>query len=82
IAVSLVAEKQGYRLSVADSGTGIPEELKERIFMPNFTTKTRGMGLGLAISKNIVEQSGGEIWFESKPDDGTVFHIWLPGITA
>lgn len=81
IEIGLIADGSGYLLSVADSGPGIPEDVRDRIFMPNFTTKTRGMGLGLAISKNIIEQSGGKIWFESKADEGTVFFIWLPGIS-
>lgn len=81
IKIDLIIDGSGYRLSVADSGPGIPEDVRDRIFMPNFTTKTRGMGLGLAISKNIIEQSGGKIWFESKADEGTVFFIWLPGIS-
>ena len=50
-------------ISVADNGDGIPEQTQSRIFTPNFTTKTSGTGLGLAMSKGIVEQAKGEIWF-------------------
>jgi signal transduction histidine kinase len=46
--------------------------------MPNFTTKSRGMGLGLAMSKNIVENSMGRIWYESQPGKGSTFYVWLP----
>ncbi|MCB9191692.1 MAG: HAMP domain-containing histidine kinase [Flavobacteriales bacterium] len=56
---------------------GIPEELREKIFVPNFTTKSSGMGLGLAMVKNIVETCNGKIWFESEIGKGTVF-ISLP----
>lgn len=71
--------KQGNhaRLEVSDNGTGIPEELKDRLFQPNFTTKTSGMGLGLAISRNIIENSKGKIWFETS-DTGTSFFVEFP----
>lgn len=65
-------------VSVADNGKGISEELQTSIFVPNFTTKTSGTGLGLAITKGIVENFGGEIWFETKPDQGTTFFIRIP----
>jgi two-component system, NtrC family, nitrogen regulation sensor histidine kinase NtrY len=65
-------------ISVKDNGTGIPYEMKERIFVPNFTTKTGGMGLGLAMVKNIIESSGGKIEFESETGVGTTFYISLP----
>ncbi len=65
---------------VADNGTGIPEEMKGRLFQPNFTTKTTGMGLGLAISKRIIEHAGGKIWFETQAGKGTQFYISLPAL--
>ena len=61
-----------------DNGNGIPEEMQSKIFTPNFTTKTSGTGLGLAMCKGIVEQSKGNIWFETKESVGTVFYIELP----
>jgi len=61
-----------------DNGTGIPDEMQTRIFSPNFTTKTAGMGLGLAMVKNIIDSSSGRIRFESKPGEGTTFIVWLP----
>ncbi|MEX1188869.1 MAG: ATP-binding protein, partial [Bacteroidia bacterium] len=67
-----------YILSIADNGTGIPDELKDKIFSPNFTTKNAGMGLGLALVKNIVENSAGRVWFESNLELGTTFFIELP----
>ena len=64
------------QISISDDGTGIPEEIRSRIFQPNFTTKSNGNGLGLAISKHIVEASGGRIEFDSSTK-GTTFYIYL-----
>ena len=64
------------QISISDDGCGIPEEIQSRIFMPNFTTKSNGNGLGLAISKHIVEASGGRITFETSPK-GTTFYVYL-----
>ena len=64
------------QISISDNGPGIPEELREKIFRPNFTTKSNGNGLGLAISKHIVESSGGHITFDTS-DKGTTFYITL-----
>jgi signal transduction histidine kinase len=65
-------------ICIQDNGEGIPSELRSKIFTPNFTTKSSGTGLGLAMSKSIIEQSGGEIWFESKEGKGTAFFVQLP----
>lgn len=65
-------------VSVTDNGEGIPEQTQSRIFTPNFTTKTSGTGLGLAMSKGIVEQAKGEIWFVTKEGVGTTFYVKLP----
>ncbi len=67
---------------VRDNGSGIPEEIRERIFTPSFTTKSSGMGLGLAMVKRMVEQAGGRVWFESRGDAGTSFFVELPLDTA
>ena len=64
------------QISISDDGCGIPEDIQHRIFMPNFTTKSNGNGLGLAISKHIVEASGGRISFETSTK-GTTFFIYL-----
>jgi nitrogen fixation/metabolism regulation signal transduction histidine kinase len=61
-----------------DNGTGIPDEMRTRIFSPNFTTKTAGMGLGLAMVKNIIDNSAGRIWFETNEGEGTAFFVTLP----
>jgi signal transduction histidine kinase len=65
-------------IKIQDNGNGIEEELQSKIFTPNFTTKTSGTGLGLAMSKGIVEQAKGKIWFETKPGVGTTFFVELP----
>lgn len=64
-------------LSFADNGKGIAPKDQEMVFAPNFTTKNSGMGLGLAISQNIIENLGGNIWFESVLGEGTTFFIEL-----
>ncbi len=65
-------------IKIKDNGNGIAEELQSKIFTPNFTTKTSGTGLGLAMSKGIVEQAKGRIWFETKTGKGTTFFVELP----
>ena len=66
------------RIDIADTGPGISDDTRDKIFAPNFTTKSTGMGLGLAISKNIVETSGGSITFTSESGKGTTFTVTLP----
>ncbi len=78
IEVGLEKQNGEVLISVRDNGTGIPEDKQEKIFMPNFTTKSSGMGMGLAIVKNIIKNAEGEIWFETKPDKGTTFFVKLP----
>jgi signal transduction histidine kinase len=65
-------------IKVTDNGNGIPEEVQSKIFTPNFTTKSSGTGLGLAMSKGIVEQTKGRIWFETAAGVGTTFFVELP----
>ncbi len=65
-------------IRITDNGKGIPEEIRSKIFQPNFTTKSSGTGLGLALTKNIINQFGGTIDFESQEDKGTTFRIKLP----
>ena len=72
---ALYSDKE-MQISISDDGCGIPAEIREKIFRPNFTTKSNGNGLGLAISKHIVEASGGRIEFETSPK-GTIFYIYL-----
>lgn len=63
ITVTLTTASQWAIINVIDNGIGVPEDIRDRIFVPNFTTKSTGSGLGLAISKRIVEASGGKIYF-------------------
>ncbi|MBU2949786.1 GHKL domain-containing protein [Tamlana agarivorans] len=65
-------------ISVSDNGSGISESSKEKVFEPKFTTKTSGMGLGLAMVKNIVETYNGSIAFVSEKDKGTTFTVTFP----
>ncbi|WP_246147032.1 sensor histidine kinase [Seonamhaeicola marinus] len=65
-------------LTVADNGSGVAEENKDKVFEPKFTTKSSGMGLGLAMVKNIVETYKGSISFESEKDKGTTFKVTFP----
>lgn len=65
-------------IKIKDNGNGIPNDAQAKIFTPNFTTKTSGTGLGLAMSKGIVEQMKGRIWFETEAEIGTTFFVELP----
>jgi two-component system, NtrC family, nitrogen regulation sensor histidine kinase NtrY len=78
--ISLFEELQAGRIliRISDNGEGIPEQMQSKIFIPNFTTKSSGTGLGLAMSKTIVEQARGRIWFETTEDIGTTFFVELP----
>jgi signal transduction histidine kinase len=78
ISIDEVQENGSITVRIHDNGEGIPVEMQSKIFAPNFTTKSSGTGLGLAMCKSIVEQAHGKIWFDTKPDEGTTFHIELP----
>ncbi|MCL2417062.1 MAG: ATP-binding protein, partial [Bacteroidales bacterium] len=75
--ISLSTSERQALIAIQDNGNGIPAEIHNHIFEPNFTTKTSGMGLGLAIAKNIIEQFGGTISFETE-EKKTVFFVRLP----
>ncbi|HIZ86101.1 MAG TPA: GHKL domain-containing protein [Candidatus Coprenecus stercoravium] len=71
-----------YQVDIEDNGSGVPEENREKLFSPNFTTKTKGSGLGLAICKSIVTQSHGDIYYsQSKELGGADFTVILPTYT-
>lgn len=80
IAVRLTADAHSAKVTVTDNGDGIDDNVRDKIFRPNFTTKSTGMGLGLAITKTIVTNSGGTITFESEQGRGTTFSVMLPRI--
>jgi two-component system nitrogen regulation sensor histidine kinase NtrY len=65
-------------VQITDNGSGIPEEMQDKVFSPNFTTKSSGTGLGLAISLNMLESFNGRIYFETEEDEGTDFFIEIP----
>mgnify|MGYP006284564277 CR=1 FL=1 len=65
-------------IRVSDNGKGIPESIREKMFRPNFTTKSAGMGMGLAISASIIKAMGGQIWYKTRQDEGTTFFVSLP----
>jgi two-component system sensor kinase FixL len=64
-------------VSVADSGPGIAPDVVDKLFQPFFSTKSQGMGVGLSISRTIIEAHGGRIWAEPNPDGGAIFHFTL-----
>ena len=66
------------KISFQDTGKGIPEDVKGKVFEPFYSTKEGGIGLGLSIAQRIVEEHGGEIGLESSPGKGTVFYLTIP----
>jgi signal transduction histidine kinase len=84
--VSVLAKKMGdfVKVIVQDSGVGIPKHQKDRVFSKFFRAdnvvrmQTEGTGLGLYLTKNIIEKHGGKIWFESEENKGTAFHFTIP----
>jgi PAS domain S-box-containing protein len=70
--------RRAIQVSVTDWGPGIPAGLLNRIFEPFYTTKSGGMGMGLAVSRTIVEAHGGRLWAENAPHGGARFHLILP----
>ncbi len=83
LAISVSRTKAGWsRISVADCGGGLTEHDRERLFQPFFTTKRNGLGLGLSISKSIVDAHAGRIWAESNRGGGTIFHVEMPAVES
>ncbi len=68
------------RINVADSGCGIAEDVLDKLFQPFMTTKPQGMGVGLSISRSIIEAHGGRIWADPNPRGGTIFRFTLPPV--
>jgi signal transduction histidine kinase len=66
--------------SVADTGIGISGDLMAKLFEPFFTTRTSGIGMGLSISRSIIEAHGGKIWADSSPGRGSIFHFTIPRV--
>lgn len=78
IDVNLNKEGKYAIIEISDNGKGIPEDIKQKLFIPNFTTKSSGMGLGLAIVRNILEQIEGDIDFTTEVGKGTTFFVKIP----
>ena len=78
IVLELTKEKDIAKIRVTDNGSGIAEEMKDKVFTPNFTTKSSGTGLGLAITANMLETMGGRIYFDSVQGEGTTFYLEIP----
>ena len=78
VTVTVSKEDDDVLVAFRDNGSGIPTEVVERIFQPYFTTKSSGTGLGLAMTKKIIEFWSGTIWFETEAEKGTTFFIKLP----
>jgi PAS domain S-box-containing protein len=76
--ISAKQQDKQAKIRVKDTGEGIPQEIKDRLFTPLFTTKSKGQGFGLAVVKRLTEAQGGKISFESQEGKGTTFTIQLP----
>ncbi|RAU20231.1 sensor histidine kinase [Paramagnetospirillum kuznetsovii] len=82
IAVSSSAVAEGVEIRVADTGPGLSPEARARLFEPFFTTKPDGLGLGLSLSRTMIEAQGGRLWAEDAPGGGAVFRFTLPVTTG
>jgi two-component system sensor histidine kinase FlrB len=78
VKVSLHCHTGKLQIFVVDRGPGVPADINERIFEPFVTDKKKGTGLGLPISKKIVEAHGGKLECKNNPDEGVTFRITLP----
>ena len=78
--LTVTAQSEGgqVRVTVSDTGAGLPAEKLDQIFTPFFTTKAEGTGMGLAISRSIVEAHGGRLWAANNNERGASFHFTLP----
>jgi len=74
------ADNDMVRVSVTDTGSGLAPDMMSQLFQPFVTTKQHGMGVGLSISRTIVEAHGGQIWAEPNPGGGTIFHFTLRNV--
>ena len=73
-----MTEDRSKRCAIGDVGCGCSEEVAEQLFDAFFTTKPDGMGMGLAISRSIIEAHAGRLWATPNPDGGTTFRFTLP----
>ena len=78
IEIECVLKTKKVQIRCTDNGKGIEEDIRDKVFIPKFSTKAEGSGIGLAIAKRGVEHAGGSIWFESAAEDGTTFFLEFP----
>ncbi|MBU1821556.1 MAG: HAMP domain-containing histidine kinase, partial [Bacteroidetes bacterium] len=78
IGLRLYAHNENILIEIQDNGSGIPQNIRSRVFLPNFSTREGGTGLNLAMAKRIIEYAGGSIWFETEEGKGTTFHFSVP----
>ena len=69
-------------VAVSDTGTGFPDDVKASLFQTFFTTKDTGMGVGLSISRSIIEAHGGRMWAENNSSGGATFRFTLPAASS
>ena len=80
IKTAYVPGNNAVQISITDNGTGIRSDVVDRVFIPRFSTKEKGSGIGLAVAKHGIEHAGGTIWFETEWGKGTTFYMQLPEI--
>jgi PAS domain S-box-containing protein len=78
ITLSTVKDNNFSQLTVKDNGKGVKQEDVKRLFEPFYSTKTNGIGMGLAISRSLIEENGGQLWLDNLPGTGATFHLTLP----
>jgi PAS domain S-box-containing protein len=78
LTISAFKDENDVLITVKDTGVGIPEKVKDKLFAPMFTTKSKGQGFGLAVIKRLTEALGGKVTFESQENKGTTFIVCLP----
>ena len=78
VEINLIQTESSIEIRISDNGIGVSKENQDKVFTPNFTTKAQGTGLGLVISKKIIEQLGGTIRFETEEGKGSVFMVEIP----
>ena len=76
--ITVFREDGEIKIIIKDTGIGIPENIKSKIFTPLFTTKSKGQGFGLAVCKKLIEAQNGKITFESEQGKGSTFTIQIP----
>jgi signal transduction histidine kinase len=78
VTISTLKEESLVRMTIHDNGPGFDKENIQKLFVPFFTTKTKGIGMGLAISRSLVESNGGQLWVDPQEGPGAIFHLTLP----